>query len=156
MDYHNGQGCQSEIRLVKRQHPYLRFKVLNIQSQTRFRSSPHESHTPVRSTLKLSEFWRISVYNSLRPQPTYLPTTYSAAPEVVSVGSRIVTFFLLAITVVGIVFMFYSFSSSTQPSRKNYARANLILFAAFLVLWLLPSLTGLNIFGTLLRSGSSQ
>jgi hypothetical protein len=97
------------------------------------------------------------MYHSSQPQTRSLPTSHALEREVVSVGSWIVTFILLTIPFVGLIFMFYwAFSSSTHPSKKNYAKANLIIVAVFLVLWLLMSLAGLNIFAALLNSGSGQ
>lgn len=58
--------------------------------------------------------------------------------NVVSVGEWVVTIILLAIPVINLILLFvWGFSDSTPLSKKNYARASLILTAVALVLSIL-------------------
>lgn len=53
----------------------------------------------------------------------------------VSLGDWILTLIVLAIPIVGIVMLFvWGFSSGTHPSKQNYCRATLILFAVMFAL----------------------
>lgn len=58
--------------------------------------------------------------------------------NVVSVGEWIVTFILMAIPVVNLILLFvWGFSDSTALSKKNYARAALILMAVGIIIMIL-------------------
>jgi Na+/H+ antiporter NhaC len=50
--------------------------------------------------------------------------------EPVSVGNWLLTYLIMAIPLVGVVMLFvWAFSSSTHPSKANWAKAALLLFA---------------------------
>jgi len=52
-----------------------------------------------------------------------------------TIGDWIVTFIILSIPLVGIVMQFvWALSSDTQPSKKSFCQASLIMFAAIFVL----------------------
>ena len=54
---------------------------------------------------------------------------------VVSIGEWIITFILLAIPIVNIIMLFvWSFGADVNQSKKNYAKASLILFAVIIAL----------------------
>jgi hypothetical protein len=56
----------------------------------------------------------------------------------VSLGDWIITLIVLCIPIVNIVMLFvWGFSAGTHPSKRNFCRAELIIFAALFVLWLL-------------------
>lgn len=93
------------------------------------------------------------------PQPQ--PVTYIAAPypttheSPISIGDWIITFIVQALPLVGLIFVVYlALSSSTPPTKKNYAKAILVLWAISSVIVILMWLTGINIFGAFLRAGS--
>ena len=55
-----------------------------------------------------------------------------------SVGDWMLTIFLTAIPVVGIVMLFiWAFGDGTQTSKQNWAKATLIWFGIFIVLYVL-------------------
>ena len=56
----------------------------------------------------------------------------------ISVGEWIVTFIILAIPIVNIVMLFvWAFGGDANLSKKNYARATLILIAIIIVLYVI-------------------
>ncbi|HET7221880.1 MAG TPA: hypothetical protein VFI81_01630 [Rhodanobacteraceae bacterium] len=56
----------------------------------------------------------------------------------VSLGDWVLTLIILCIPLVNIVMLFvWGFSAGTHPSKQNFCRAQLIIFAALFVLWLL-------------------
>jgi hypothetical protein len=68
----------------------------------------------------------------------------------VSVGEWILTFILLAIPLVNIIMLFvWAFGDSAQPSKKTFAKAQLIIFAVIICLsilfGILAAVTGLMI-----------
>ena len=57
---------------------------------------------------------------------------------VISLGEWIITFIVLAIPLVNIIMLFvWGFSSGTNPSKQNFCRAALILYAVCFVLFFL-------------------
>ena len=57
---------------------------------------------------------------------------------VISLGEWIITFIVLAIPLVNIIMLFvWGFSSGTNPSKQNFCRAALILYAICFVLFFL-------------------
>jgi len=61
-----------------------------------------------------------------------------AQNEPVSVGEWIISYLLLCIPLVNIIMIFvWAFGSSTNPSKANFAKATLIFFLIFTVLWFL-------------------
>jgi heme/copper-type cytochrome/quinol oxidase subunit 2 len=60
----------------------------------------------------------------------------------VSLGQWMVTILLVAIPIVNIVMLFiWGFSSDTQPSKANWAKASLIWIGIFVVFYILIFLT---------------
>lgn len=67
---------------------------------------------------------------------------------VVSVKHWILTFILSAIPIVNIVMLFvWAFGDSTNPNKKNYARASLLLAAIFIVLYIVFAVLFVVVFG---------
>ncbi|MEO8205520.1 MAG: hypothetical protein ABI615_05015 [Chthoniobacterales bacterium] len=61
----------------------------------------------------------------------------------VTVGNWIVTFILLAIPIVNIIMLIiWAIGNDVLPSKRNYARAALILFGVFVVIGILVGLLG--------------
>ena len=61
----------------------------------------------------------------------------------VSVGDWIITFILLGIPVVNLIMLIYwAVSSTTNPSKQNYARAALIIGAVVIVLAIIIGVIG--------------
>jgi ABC-type multidrug transport system permease subunit len=57
---------------------------------------------------------------------------------VISLGEWIITFIVLCIPLVNIIMLFvWGFSSGTNPSKQNFCRAALILYAVCFVLFFL-------------------
>ena len=57
---------------------------------------------------------------------------------VISLGEWIITFIVLAIPLVNIVMLFvWAFSSSTNPSKQNFCKANLIIYLVAIVCFFL-------------------
>ena len=55
---------------------------------------------------------------------------------VISLGEWIITFIVLAIPLVNIIMLFvWGFSSGTNPSKQNFCKATLIVYAVCLVLF---------------------
>ena len=72
-----------------------------------------------------------------------MDTSYEQDQQGISTGNWIVTLIILAVPLVNIVMLFYwAFSASTYPSKRTYARANLIVGAAALALYLVFLLFG--------------
>jgi len=72
-----------------------------------------------------------------------------SAKTTVSIGNWIGTVILTAIPILGLILLFvWAFSSTTIPSKKNWARATLILSAIAIVLSVIGSL----IFGSFFNS----
>ena len=74
------------------------------------------------------------------PQPYMAAPAYGAQPQSInaplSVGQYIGTFFLLAIPLVNLILLLlWSFGSSVNLNRKNFARATLIMSLISIVLW---------------------
>ena len=81
-----------------------------------------------------------------------MDTSYEQDQQTVSTGNWIVTLIILAVPLVNIVMLFYwAFSASTYPSKRTYARANLIVGVVALALYL-----AFLLFGYLLTSPSTQ
>lgn len=76
-------------------------------------------------------------------QPMYQEQVYSQYPPqqtapIVTFKEWIITSLILIIPIVNIVMMFvWAFSSSTNPSKANYFKAQLLLAAIILVLYIL-------------------
>ncbi len=69
------------------------------------------------------------------PNAAYENSTYSNQSPTISVGDWLITILLSAIPLVGfIMLLVWAFSSSTPPSKANYAKATLIFFVIFMVL----------------------
>ena len=70
---------------------------------------------------------------------------------IISVGDWIITFIILAIPLVSVVMLFvWAFSSSTPVSKSNFAKANLIIWAIILLLFLFFGTALLGIVGSTL------
>ncbi len=79
-----------------------------------------------------------------QPQPTqpqadpYVPNTYVQLPpeeEVTSVGDWFLTILLMCIPCVGIIMLFvWAFGGSTQKSKANWAKAQLIWVAIGIII----------------------
>ncbi len=71
--------------------------------------------------------------------------------QTVTVGDWLVTFLICMIPIANIIFIFYwAFSSSTKPSKANFFKAYLLMFAIFFGLFLMLML----VFGVALNSQS--
>jgi heme/copper-type cytochrome/quinol oxidase subunit 2 len=58
--------------------------------------------------------------------------------ETLSIGDWLITMIVSAIPLVGIIMLFvWSFSSSTHPTKANWAKATLILIAIVIVLYII-------------------
>lgn len=86
-------------------------------------------------------------------RPQYAPPTYQGANQssVVSVGQWIGTMIITAIPLVGfIMLLVWAFSGDTNPSKKNYARAALILGIIggilFAIISIIAAIVGASIF----------
>lgn len=67
----------------------------------------------------------------------------------ISVGEWIITFIILAIPLVNIIMLFvWAFSGGVNPSKQNYAKASLIIFAILILLYII----GFAVIGTSLRN----
>ena len=67
-------------------------------------------------------------------------TAPAKATTDMSVGDWVITLIITAIPVVGIIMLFvWAFGDTSKPSRKTWATAALILFAAMIVLSILFS-----------------
>ncbi|MDR1209633.1 MAG: zinc-ribbon domain-containing protein [Clostridiales bacterium] len=85
------------------------------------------------------------------PPPPYAASPYAPASDPVTIGDWVVTYLLQMIPLVGIILMFvWAFDSSTKPSKKNWARASLILAGVVLGLYIIAIIIG---FGALASSG---
>ncbi len=84
------------------------------------------------------DFNNTDVYN----QGGYQTGGYQPPPDdpdqvPLTVGEWLLTFVIFAIPCVGIVMMFvWAFASGGNKNRKNYCRANLILVAAIILLYI--------------------
>lgn len=57
---------------------------------------------------------------------------------VVSIGDWIITFIIAAIPIVNVIMLFvWAFGSTTNPSKANWAKASLIIFAVAVVFYIL-------------------
>jgi hypothetical protein len=66
--------------------------------------------------------------------------------NVISVRNWILTLVLLAVPLVNIAALFYwAFGASAYPSKRTYARANLVLFAALLLLYAVLATSGVGV-----------
>jgi len=82
-------------------------------------------------------------------QPLIQPRPPSS---VISFGEWFLTLFLTAIPLVGIVLLFvWAFSSTTNPSKSNWAKAGLAWAAIVLVLYLIIFVVIMGIVGTASR-----
>lgn len=69
----------------------------------------------------------------------------------VSVKDWIITMVITAIPMVGFIMLFvWSFSDSTHPSKKNWAKASLIFFAIIIGLYIMM----IAVFGSLMVSAA--
>jgi hypothetical protein len=65
----------------------------------------------------------------------YGSPTYGNQSPTISVGEWLITFLISAIPLVGFIMLFvWAFSSSTPPSKANYAKATLLILVIFMVL----------------------
>lgn len=57
---------------------------------------------------------------------------------VISIGDWIITLFITAIPIVGLVMLFvWGFGAGTNPTKANFAKATLVLMLIGFVLWFL-------------------
>ncbi len=74
----------------------------------------------------------------------------------VSLGDWIITLIVLCIPIVNIVMLFvWGFSAGTQPSKRNYCRAALIMMVVMFVLYFLLIMTFGAAFMHMARSGAT-
>ncbi|MDH4258542.1 MAG: hypothetical protein OEY25_15730 [Candidatus Aminicenantes bacterium] len=82
-------------------------------------------------------------------QPLIQPRPTSSE---ISFGEWFLTLFLVAIPLVGIVLLFvWAFSSTTNPSKANWAKASLAWAAIAIVIYLLIFVVIMGIVGTASR-----
>lgn len=78
-----------------------------------------------------------------------VPNQYNMKPvdnSPITVGQWILTFIIMAIPLVGFIMLFvWSFSSDTNISKKNFARAQLILMAIGIGIAILLSILGVSL-----------
>lgn len=75
--------------------------------------------------------------------------------SIVSLGEWIVTFIVLAIPLVNIVMLFvWAFAESTNPNKRNFCRATLLVYAVCFVLFFL--LGGMAFLGTAMHGTTSS
>ncbi|MFE5320434.1 hypothetical protein ACFQ88_17140 [Paenibacillus sp. NPDC056579] len=83
------------------------------------------------------------------PLGQHAAATLSQAP-VVSVKHWMLTFILCAIPIVNIVMLFvWAFGDGTNPNKRNYARASLLLALIFIVLYVVFLVLFVAIFGSM-------
>jgi ABC-type multidrug transport system permease subunit len=71
-------------------------------------------------------------------QPDANTSSYFPQAPVISVKDWIATLIVCAIPLVNLIMLFiWAFGDSANPSKKNYARASLLLAAIFIVLYIL-------------------
>ncbi|MDF2964072.1 MAG: hypothetical protein K0S39_5807 [Paenibacillus sp.] len=76
--------------------------------------------------------------NSSFPPPSapYYQDPYLQQAPVMTIKDWILTFIVSAIPIVNIIMLFvWAFGDNTNPNKKNYAKASLILAAIFIVLY---------------------
>lgn len=67
-----------------------------------------------------------------------METPETIKKETLSVGDWLITMIITAIPIVGIIMLFvWAFSSSTHPTKANWAKASLILLAIVIVLYII-------------------
>lgn len=67
-----------------------------------------------------------------------METPETIKKETLSVGDWLITMIITVIPIVGIIMLFvWAFSSSTHPTKANWAKASLILFAIVIVLYII-------------------
>lgn len=67
-----------------------------------------------------------------------METPETIKKDTLSVGDWLITMIITAIPIVGIIMLFvWAFSSSTHPTKVNWAKATLILIAIVLILYII-------------------
>lgn len=70
----------------------------------------------------------------------------------ISVGDWIITFIILAIPIVNIIMLFvWAFGDNTHPSKKNFAKAQLIIFVIVIFIFILFSSFFIGCLSALMR-----
>jgi len=79
------------------------------------------------------------------------PGGENAAP-IISTKDWMLTLFLCAIPVVNLILLFvWGFGDKTNPNKRNYARAALLLTVIFLGLYLIFAIVFLSVFSSVLN-----
>lgn len=79
------------------------------------------------------------------------PGEENSAP-IMSTKDWMLTLFLCAIPVVNLILLFvWGFGDGTNPNKRNYARATLLLIVIFLGLFLIFAIVFLSVFSTVLN-----
>lgn len=89
---------------------------------------------PQRSAPRHAQGYQRQQYQQQYQQQQYQQPQYQASPrayvptvDITSTGQWVLTLFLVCIPVIGFILMLvWAFGSNTAPSKKNWARANLI------------------------------
>lgn len=98
-------------------------RIVEPQMQQQFRPTPPPPQQPPQQ-----QMYRGNINNSGSAQ------AYS--PSIMSVGSYLVTFLIVCIPIVGfIMLLVWSFGSSTNQNKKNFARALLVIMVITAVLY---------------------
>jgi len=97
------------------------------------------AQSPPNYAQSSSEYYAVPDENPYAtPQYSSYSAPASAMNSVLSVGNYILMFILMYIPIVNIVLLFvWGFGKNTNPNKKNFARAALILMAIGLILWIL-------------------
>lgn len=81
----------------------------------------------------------------------------SVSSETVSLGDWIVTMILSGIPIVGLIMILvWAFGGGAKPSKKNYARAFIIVALIGIVLGIISSILFAGIFATIANNISSS
>ncbi|MEI8200866.1 MAG: hypothetical protein WCG21_12455 [Eubacteriales bacterium] len=81
----------------------------------------------------------------------------SVSSETVSLGDWIVTMILSAIPIVGLIMILvWAFGGGAKPSKKNYARALIIMAIIGIVLGIISSILFAGIFASIANNISSS
>jgi len=81
----------------------------------------------------------------------------SVSSETVSLGDWIVTMILSGIPIVGLIMILvWAFGGGAKPSKKNYARALIIVALIGIVLGIISSILFAGIFATIANNISSS
>lgn len=93
-------------------------------------------------------------YYQQSQQPVYNNAAANGGAKVMTIGDYILTFIVTAIPIVGfIMLLVWAFGSDTNPNKKNYCRAILILMVVGIILSIIFSIVFAGLFATIFDNG---